>query len=285
MDTPIVRLYPGPVQERPLRGTYLAQNVHRLGSAAAPFVYANFLSSLDGRIALVEPDSPKPESDPGHLPASLTNGNDFRLFLELQAQADCLITHGGYLRAVAAGRLDDILQVGLRDETRDLAEWRRDNGLAPQPAVVIASASLDFPLADSLSRHGQRVFVATGSETRSTRLDEFEAGGCEIIRAGTGTWVEGGALTRALGERGFRSLYLLTGPHMLETMLRDRCLSRLYLTLAHCIVGGERFHSLISGPELGPAGRLRLAELYYDASAPEGAGQCFAQFTPRYLAG
>jgi riboflavin biosynthesis pyrimidine reductase len=271
MAARLLRLYPGPPQDRALTGTYLAHKLHRLGSAEAPFVYADFVCSLDGRIALEEPGT-----GASHLPTGLISGNDFRLLLELQAQADCLITHGGYLRAIAEGRLDDILQVG----TRDLARWRRDNGLAPQPAVVVASASLDFPIPESLVRAEQRVFIATGAAAPADRIDALRARGYDVIIAGKGQSVEGAPLTQALGRRGFRSLFLLAGPRMLETMLRDGMLSRLYITIAHRILGGEGFHSLISGPELGLAGRLRMISLYYDMAGPGDAGQWFAQFEP-----
>jgi riboflavin biosynthesis pyrimidine reductase len=120
--------------------------VHKPGTAEAPFVYGNFVSSLDGRIALVDASS-----GVSYLPEGLTNPNDFRLFLELQAQADCLITRGGYMRAIAAGRPDDILQVRTGKENRDLAAWRRAQGLSGQPAVVIASANLDFPMPESVN--------------------------------------------------------------------------------------------------------------------------------------
>jgi riboflavin biosynthesis pyrimidine reductase len=249
--------------------------VHELGTPAAPFVYANFVSSLDGRIAVADP------SGVSHLPEGLTSAHDFRLLMELQAQADCLITHAGYLRAIASGRLDDILQIGLRDQSRDLAEWRRENGLTAQPAVAIASGSLDFVIPDSVVRHGQRVMIATGRTAPPNRLDAFRAKGLEVIIAGSDNSVEGGALTRALGERGFRSLFLLAGPRMLETMLRDGKLSRLYLTLVHRLIGGETFHSLIAGPELGRTGRLRMSSLYFDPAEPENIGQWFAQLEPR----
>jgi len=52
MAARILRLYPGPPQEAAVAGVYLAHALHRLGSAAQPFVYADFVSSLDGRIAL-----------------------------------------------------------------------------------------------------------------------------------------------------------------------------------------------------------------------------------------
>jgi riboflavin biosynthesis pyrimidine reductase len=273
MAARILRLYPGPPQESALAGTYLAQNLHTLGTAAAPFVYADFVLSLDGRIALRDPSTGM-----SHLPAELRSDNDLRLLLELEAQADCLITNSSYLRAIAAGHLDDILQVGTRDDTRDLAEWRSQNGLSRQPAVVIASASLDFPIPPSLSLHAQRVLIATGEATPADKLKVLRAQGYEVIIAGKGGSVEGAALTSALAGLGFRSIFLLAGPRMLETALRDGVLLRLYVTIAHRILGGESFDTLISGPELGSAGRLRLTALYYDGMVPDQIGQWFAQF-------
>ena len=64
-------------------------------------------------------------------------------------------------------------------------------------------------------------------------------------------------MIRALGARGYARLYLLAGPQMLETVVRDGSLSRLYLTLTHQLIGGELFHTLTAGPRLGRAGRLR----------------------------
>lgn len=88
-------------------------------------------------------------------------------------------------------------------------------------------------------------------------------------------------MIRALGARGYARLYLLAGPQMLETVLRDGSLSRLYLTLTHQVIGGETFHTLTAGPRLGRAGRLQLHTLYYDAAAPKGTGQWFASFDVR----
>ncbi len=275
MEAHILRLYPGPPEDVALEGTFLAHKVHTLGSAAAPFVYASFVSSLDGRIALQDP-----ATGTSRMPAGLTGGNDFRLFLELQAQADCLITHGGYLRDIAAGRLDDVLQVGTQDATRDLARWREKNGLPPQPAVVIASSSLNFPFPRSFALNAQRVLIATGAAAPAKKVRALRAGGYEVLVAGKGKMVEGAHLVRELGGLGFRSLYLLAGPRMLETMLRDGMLSRLYLTVTHRMLGGEHFQTMISGPELGHAGGLRMSSLYYDATEPEGSGQWFAQFEP-----
>ena len=140
MPTKILKLYPPPHAELPLKGLYLQHCVHTLGTPETPFVYANFVMSLDGRIALEETLDAQ-----SYIPDNLTSDSDFRLFLELLAQADCLITHGGYLRALAERRLGNILQIGFSPETKDLLKWRKAQGLNSQPAVVVASESLEFP--------------------------------------------------------------------------------------------------------------------------------------------
>jgi riboflavin biosynthesis pyrimidine reductase len=270
----IRELYPNS-REHPLRELYLAHRLHELGLPDLPFVYGNFVSSWDGRIALRDA-----RSGESRLPEALMSGSDFRLLLELHAQADCLITHGGYMRAIAQGRLDDLLQVGTIKGHADLAAWREANGLAPQPAICIASGSLDFPVPQSVKRHGQQVFVATGRSADAARVRRQEREGYEVVIAGEGPAVEGRPLVDALAQRGYRSAFLLSGPRMLETMLRDRVLSRLYLTLVHRLLGGEHFHSLIEGPAMHAAGRLKLAALYLDSTSPTDTGQFFAQFEP-----
>jgi riboflavin biosynthesis pyrimidine reductase len=101
-----------------------------------------------------------------------------------------------------------------------------------------------------------------------------------VLIAGDGAWVEGDALTDALGQLGYRSLFLLAGPRMLETMLRQGRLSRLFLTLVHRLVGGEAAQTMISGGALGSAGRLNLKSLHHDPAGPDGMGQWFAEFEP-----
>ncbi|QSA97188.1 dihydrofolate reductase family protein [Methylococcus sp. EFPC2] len=273
MSKQIFRLYPPPYQPVALQGLYLGLGLHEVGTAEQPFVYANFLSSLDGRIALEDPLSGQT-----WLPRSLTTPDDFRLFLELQAQADCLITHGGYLRSLAEGRLGNILQVGLRPGTEDLAEWRVAQGLSPHPAIVVASASLDFPMPHSIREHGQTCLIATGAQADPDRVAYWRSQGYEVIESGPRTLVEGAPLVQELGARGYRSIYLIAGPHMLDAMIRDGKLDRLFQTITHQLMGGTAFRTLTPGAELGLFGHLKMRSLYYDPTSPADTGQWFAQF-------
>ncbi|MDF9393534.1 MULTISPECIES: RibD family protein [Methylococcus] len=268
----VYRLFPPPFEEVALHGLYLNLNLHRLGAAGKPFVYANFLASLDGRIALED------ASGQSFLPKSLTTPDDFRLFLELEAQADCLITHGGYLRSLQEKRLGNILQIGLDERSRDLAAWRKTQGLKPQPDIVVASASLNFPMPASIHEHGQRCLIATGRYADPERVRHWEREGYEILLAGDGAMAEGDTLVDQLDALGYRSIYLIAGPHMLDTMVRNGRLCRLFQTITHQLLGGEGFRTLVPGPELGPHGHLKMQSLYYDPTSPLDTGQWFAQF-------
>lgn len=269
MQKNLLRLYPQPGEKSAIKGLYLAHQVDKLGTPESPFVYANFLSSLDGRIALEDVSQ-----STTYIPKHLTTASDFRLFMELHAQADCLITHGGYMRALGEGRLGNILQV----RNKDLLEWRRNNDLKTQPAVIIASASLNFPMHKSLHEHAQKVYIATGSNADPERIRYWRDLGYSILITGEDRMVQGTPLIQELSGLNYKSIYLIAGPQMLDTVIRDKQLSRLYLTITHQLLGGKDFRTLLTGSMLGPEGNLILKSMYYDPYSPPGSGQFFMQF-------
>ncbi|MCY4467374.1 MAG: dihydrofolate reductase family protein [Thiotrichales bacterium] len=264
----VLQLFPPPTRARRLEGLYLNERMPPPARGAPALVYANFVSSLDGRIAVTDDDGLS------RLPEGLTNPRDWRLFRELQAHADCLVTHGGYLRALATGRLGNVLQVGLGADGGDIARWRAAREMTAQPAVAIVSASLELPMPTSLAAHGQRVHVLTTEASRRDRRAAMRQAGFDVVVTGPGPWVRSREAIDALAERGYRRLYLQTGPKMLEVALREGTLARLYLTIRHRIAGGERFDTMVGGGVLGESGKVRLGALYLD----EACGQFFACF-------
>ena len=135
----ITQLYPLPSQERPLEGTYLAHQLRGYGQASGKaFVYGNFITSLDGRIAI-----PHPSRSGLMVPQNTANDRDWRLFQELAVQADLIISSGRYLRDWADGRAQEILRVDDPDFA-DLKAWRLAQGLSPQPDIAVISANWPF---------------------------------------------------------------------------------------------------------------------------------------------
>ena len=100
------------------------------------------------------------------------------------------------------------------------------------------------------------------------------------MTTGSERWVQARDAVEALAERGYRRLYLQTGPRMLDSALRDRVLARLYVTIRHRLVGGEHFETMVRGAPLGAAGGLRLGTLYLDEDSGLARGQLFARFDP-----
>ena len=270
----VMQLHPPPARPRRLEGLYLNERMPPPAAGAPAMVYANFVTSLDGRIAVTDAEGGS------RLPDGLTNPRDWRLFQELQAHADCLVTHGGYLRAFASGRLGNVLQAGLAAGSEDIARWREMRGAAAQPAVAIVSASLDLPIPDSLRAHRQPVHVLTTAGAGGDRRAALEGAGYDVVVTGPGPWVCARDAVEALAARGYRRLHLQTGPRMLESALRDRVLARLYLTISHRLIGGERFDTMVRGDEgsLGVADRLCLNALYLDEAPGLDCGQLFARF-------
>ena len=76
----VLRLLPTPAGQVPLHGLYLSERFAPPAKPSRSFVYANFITSLDGRISL-----PDPRTSKRTAPRAITNPRDWRLFQELAA--------------------------------------------------------------------------------------------------------------------------------------------------------------------------------------------------------
>ena len=273
MQTPVTRLYPAPGGEYPLQGLYLKHQLHIKGQADAPFVYSNFITSLDGRISLGND-----ENATHTVPAATVNPRDWRLYQELAGQADLLITSGRYFRQSLVGEAQDQLPVGGQTEFTDIREWRQSQGLPAQPDIAILSGSLDIPVETLQPYRDRRILVFTGDTSDPARAEALQAAGIEVIHAGPGTRVDGRQMISQLAVLGYRSIYAIAGPAVFHTLLNAQVLNRLYLTITQQLLGGEIFDTLTRGPLLTPARGMSLLSLYHDPYAPAGAGQLLAVF-------
>ncbi|MBK1734773.1 hypothetical protein CKO15_05610 [Halorhodospira abdelmalekii] len=305
-----LRLYPQsptlPASPGPLCGLYLGAIRSAVHAPVVTTLYTNFIASLDGRISL------EPVSGGCRVPASITNPRDWRLFQELAAQADCLITTGRYLREWASGCAQAPLPLDS-DRYPDLAQWRQQAGLPPQPDVAVVSTGKACPIPQEWIEQGRRIwlFLPAGracevrvgnrpvcpspADRSGPTANTAHTGGTDngTTNSGvgigahySGTRLRGRLLRETLSALGYRCIYSVAGPRIAHTLIADAALDTLFVTTRHQLLGGNSgtFETLLEGEALRPTQSWPLTWLYLDvsnngaAAAEEGAGQHFARY-------
>ncbi|NBC49303.1 MAG: pyrimidine reductase [Gammaproteobacteria bacterium] len=251
----------------PLSGLYLGHDLRSLLPASGSFVYSNFITSLDGRIAL-----PRAGSTEHEVPKQTANPRDWRLLLELAAPADAIIVSGRLLRELETG-MAQAWPAFSDGGPEDLLAFRTELGMPEQPALVVVSRSLDLPrgILETLVSQ-RRVIVAGVAAAASQRADAVQAAGVELLRLGDQA-VDARDLIDALSERSLRLIYSTAGPEVLHLLLRGQVLQRLYLTMVARVLAGSDFATLVHGPRLEPPCDFSLRALYFDPAGAHGVGQ------------
>lgn len=272
----IWQLYPLPGKEVGLQGLYLGHGLRREGERLGrAFIYANFVTSLDGRIAVKHPTKPGLT-----VPKEVANDRDWRLFQELAVQADIVITTGRYLRDYADGRAQEILTVHEDPRYADLQQWRAGQGLKPQPDLAVLSNSLDFLIPDALAKAERRVIIFTSGKADPAQVKELKEQTGEVVVAGDER-VEGERLRKELTDKGYRTVYSAAGPKVLHALVSENVLDRLYLTFTGRMLGGQTFATFVDGPSCSPPVDMQLNTLYFDPHGLGGLGQLFTSYKLR----
>jgi len=269
----ILQLYPASPQPRQLNGLYLALNLHRRIEQDDVLIYSNYIASVDGRISLRDADSDA-NSEAFVVPKSIANKRDWRLYQELAAQADVMLTSARYFRQLARGSAQDLLPVGNAPEYDDLNEWRRQQGMKPQPDVMVLSNSLDIPLAALEKIQDRRVIICSSERADDKQVARLASLGFVVWIAGRER-VEGKTLKQQLIACGYRSAYMIAGPAVHRTLIAADVLDYIFLTTHLSLLGHDAFHTILSG-QLDQPAMLQLQRLYLDRGAI--STQLFAQY-------
>ncbi len=222
-----------------------------------PTVVANFVSSLDGIVAL----SPDEHASGGGEISGFSESDKFMMAL-LRAVADVVIVGAGTVRVGhnhewTARRVQPSL-AGV------VEEWRASLGLAPQPAtiVVTASGALD-PKHPGLSARDVPGGVAT-TQAGAERLAAQALPANIRVEAVAGSGeVRAASVVELVSRLGARVALLEGGPHLFGDFLEAGLVDELFLTLAPQLLGrSDRGHrlGLVEGKWLG-AGRSRWSRL------------------------
>jgi len=244
---------------------YLDCDLHQQAAEGDVFIYSNYIASLDGRIALRQNDT-----DGFSVPTCLANPRDWRLYQELAAQADVMLTSARYFRQLAKGCAQDLLPVGQGESYQDLRQWREHEGLAAQPDVMIVSASLDIPLDSLAGLPDRKLWVVTTTRASAAKKAALQRMGVGILIAGESR-VEGAKLKEHLIEQGYRSAYMIAGPQVHQTLLQAGVLNRLFLTTHLSLLGQNEFHTILQG-DMSPV-LCALHSLYLDMEGSQWFGQ------------
>ncbi len=249
------QLFPECHAATPLKGIYLGLNLHQQAAADDVYIYANYITSLDGRIALYNDTLGEYE-----VPPAIANARDWRLYQELAGQADVMLTSARYFRQLAQGKAQDLLPVGEGEAYADIKVWREGQGLKAQPDVLVLSNSLDIPLAALEKVQGRKVMVCTSSAD-AEKIVQLEQADVRVLQA---EQVTGAFVRQCLRGLNYRSAYLIAGPQVHTTMLQDGCINDLFLTTHFTLLGGTKVSGLLDN-DLPQAQSMKLVSAYWDA--------------------
>jgi riboflavin biosynthesis pyrimidine reductase len=202
-----------------------------------PCVYANFVSTLDGVVAI----PPVPESN--KLIAAGSEADRFLMGL-LRAFADVVLIGAGTLRASPHGtwRPDKVYP----EAAEAFAELRRRLGRSERPSVAILSGRGSIDRAHPILASGAIVLT---SEQGAERLEGRLPGTAEIVSLGQDTALDPRLIVEALHERGHALVLSEAGPHTFGALLSAGVADELFLTLSPLLAG-----------DAGQDSRLRLVE-------------------------
>ncbi len=207
---------------------------------ARPRVYANFVSSVDGVVAL---------RDGGESGRVVSGGSEADRFVMglLRAFADAVVIGAGTFRH-ASGDLWNADHA--YPEAADLfAELRDDLGLPLQPRLVVVTASGEMDL-------GQPALA--GALIVTTRAGDARLRGAVPVGARVAVLdpVRPATLMGLLHAEGLRAVLTEGGPSLVGELLRDGVVDELFLTLSPRLFGrtaSDGRKSLVEGVDL--AGR------------------------------
>lgn len=191
-----------------------------------PYTVVNFVSSADGRAAFNGRSGP------------LSDKADREMFHSLREQAEAVLVGTGTLRAERYGRL-----VGDPERRRR----RVEAGLSPEPLACVVTRSAELPLEIPLfSEPEARVVIFSPVE-----LDLSSCSGqVELVLIDRGELTLTTVLRRLRADFGIRMLLCEGGPTMFGSLLHERLVDELFLTLEPKLAGGGDSPTISTGPEL-----------------------------------
>jgi riboflavin biosynthesis pyrimidine reductase len=227
-----------------------------------PTIVANFVSTLDGVVAL-----DRIGASGGREISGAFEPDRFVMGL-LRATGDAVLVGAGTVRA---SRSHGWAPAHAHPPSvAGLAAWRRGLGLTASPATIIVSASGSLQPRHIPAEPGTPVIVVT-THSGARRLDALpRQDHVEIASLSSGESIPIANLVSFLDARGFRLVVSEGGPALFGQLLTSGVIDEVFLTLAPQLAGRSAASarlSLVEGAALAPAapwGRLRSVMRSHD---------------------
>ena len=207
---------------------------------ARPVLYANFVSSVDGVVALPG------VGESGGVVSGNSEPDRFVMGL-LRAVADAVLIGAGTFRAGAGDRW---LPESAFPAARDLfVELREQLGLRPQPLLVVVSASGNLDPGQPALRDCLVVTTAQGESRMQGKLPT----GARIAVLDTQRF-NGRAFLELLHDQKLQVILTEGGPSLVGQLIDEGLLDELYITTSPRLFGrrpGDGRKSLVDGVDLG----------------------------------
>jgi riboflavin biosynthesis pyrimidine reductase len=244
------RLYAEPVQAVHRLPPGLAQLYDGDLDFSGPLVYANFVTSIDGVVAL-----PSVNASPSFI-SGKSEADRFVMGL-LRAFAQVVLIGAGTLRAEPDHRwTPEFVYPQGRDH---FAHLRAALGLPAEPKLAVLTASGDLDR-DVPALDGAVIISTPEGARRLRRRGDFPSAILEVPGEGD---LDLRAVIRALQSQGMRMVLSEGGPTVIGQLLELRLLRELFLTISPVLLGrtpSEVRPGLAEGVDLlrekGPTARL-----------------------------
>jgi riboflavin biosynthesis pyrimidine reductase len=210
----------------------------------APCVYANFVETLDGVVAI-------PGLERSNALVADSSEDDKFLMGLLRAFADVVLIGTGTLLASPKGRWRP---EGVYPEAKEaFAELRALLGKTERPAVAVVTSGASLDVGHPVLAEGALVLTTVAG---AAQLDGAVP---EAVAVNEGDWVDLGAALSLLRDRGHALVLAEAGPTTFGGLLAGGLVDELFLTVSPVLAGrfaaGRRL-GLVEGVELLPEARI-----------------------------
>jgi riboflavin biosynthesis pyrimidine reductase len=200
-------------------------------------VYANFVSTLDGVVAIPS------LARSNQLISRGSDGDRFVMGL-LRAVADVVLIGAGTLHGSPTGAWTP--ERAFAPASEAFAELRRRLGLSEAPELAILSGSGSVAASHPALERGALIVT---SDQGAARLRGRLPPRCTILTLGEDPVLDPGHVVRALQDRGHGRILVEAGPHGFGSLVAAGLVDELFLTVSPLLAG-----------RAGPSSRLGLVE-------------------------